>query len=332
MNHLFTPRRSKARSAFTLVELLVVIGIIALLIAILLPTLQSARKQAVSAKCLSNLRQIGQAFALYAGDNKGYYPVAEHVGSSDTSMAGNAAYPTATPRNDKWQRFLLKYMTPRHNDWKLQLTATGAIDVSAAAKAANGPQPGAANFVDTAIFCPAFVSDYFPSPDATGVVDNPSILGVQTGYGMQHYPFATPSYPLPGTTEAAYQQLVVSGGNRAWAYIRAAYAGTYAKAAVWGKQGAERILVADSKSYLLSVNQYNLGYDPAQQPMLTGGGQSNYDRYRHGVRATPQAGAGPVPANKDGRLKYNALYSDGHAVTLLDLPTGYLGVRRRLGN
>jgi prepilin-type N-terminal cleavage/methylation domain-containing protein len=67
--------RQKTKRGFTLVELLVVIGIIAVLVGILLPTLGRAREAAKRTACLSNLRSIGQMFMLYANDNKRQIPL-----------------------------------------------------------------------------------------------------------------------------------------------------------------------------------------------------------------------------------------------------------------
>jgi prepilin-type N-terminal cleavage/methylation domain-containing protein len=66
---------NRRRAGFTLVELLVVIGIIALLISILLPSLYAAREKAKRTQCANNLRTFGQAVMIYANQNKGRVPM-----------------------------------------------------------------------------------------------------------------------------------------------------------------------------------------------------------------------------------------------------------------
>ena len=74
---------SLKRERFTLIELLIVISIIAILAGMLLPSLHTARKTAMSIKCLNNIKGIGIGFALY-GDTFDYYP---------PSLMGSVNYP-----------------------------------------------------------------------------------------------------------------------------------------------------------------------------------------------------------------------------------------------
>src|SRR3954469_21331027 len=82
--------RRRRPAAFTLIEVLVVIGIIGLLMAILLAVLEKGRHNAYIAKCAANLHTIGQSLVLYANENHGNYPRTAYV-AGPPLVAGTGA-------------------------------------------------------------------------------------------------------------------------------------------------------------------------------------------------------------------------------------------------
>ena len=101
---------SERRSAFTLIELLVVVAIIALLLAILLPSLNSAREQAKAVKCGANMRGAGQAIAGYLAESKAKFPASyEYLDNQQN----------ATLNTGDW--------TGQYNHWSFSLFQNGQV-------------------------------------------------------------------------------------------------------------------------------------------------------------------------------------------------------------
>src|SRR5579872_2761096 len=96
MSKIFPGRMIKkqqhSKCGFTLVELLVVIGIIAILVAILLPALNKSRQAAVAVNCQSNLRQIYALVVIYMGDNNQYLPTAVPYWPSSLNSVLNSSF------------------------------------------------------------------------------------------------------------------------------------------------------------------------------------------------------------------------------------------------
>jgi prepilin-type processing-associated H-X9-DG protein len=133
-----------------MIELLAAIAIISLLTALLVPAVGGMRSSADSAKCVSNLRQVGHAFRSYAQDNDGLYPAPRYA---------NVPGPDSNPQNSTWQLELAPYTTGplrANNMYRLKEVPPG----------------------NNAQYCAAYVRRF---PSVTAIRDSPYNA---LGYGM----------------------------------------------------------------------------------------------------------------------------------------------------
>jgi prepilin-type N-terminal cleavage/methylation domain-containing protein/prepilin-type processing-associated H-X9-DG protein len=289
---------------FTLVELLVVIGIISVLIAVLLPALGSARRQANTVKCLSNLRQIGLAFQLYEREYKGKWPVVYHH-----EFAGDAKFYPAGHGDRSWMDLIAPYIVGRK-------TITSAEDMRAIRESYDKFKCPAWDRRPTETEDPWYIGKPLDG-EATALV----------GYAMHYHPTWYETYqqgdPVSGTAER-YNRAIAE----APAITRGGPAGIYVKASVWSRKGSDRGLIADSDaSIIFTLYEYNVNsvlFQPFLKPDAAG---TTFDPLRNfTVNGLRHYRPVSVPSNPtlaqraarrySGQKSCNLLYCDGHAATV----------------
>jgi prepilin-type N-terminal cleavage/methylation domain-containing protein/prepilin-type processing-associated H-X9-DG protein len=315
--NLIAPRRHP--KAFTLVELLVVIGIIAVLIAILLPAMSTARRQANTVKCLSNMRQVGQAFMFYARDFKGCFPVVRQDFPDDGAINNgppiNAATTAANVTNTYWTDYLLPYVTKAgKSNFQLSTGYAGDRQFEQTKASVFWACPQWDGWIGSG-------STYRGSPGVS-VFDN--------GYSMNLYPTCQPNNPasafaMPPSWETQCRSQAAGGVGR------------WYKQSQW-THASERMLVCDANLWLLQLTATDAAGTIAKQnsirsPLATGAGANQIDRYRHGK--PPESVGGYYNETVDlthpgkGKQAFNVLFADFHAATLTDIRQGYKAIRMR---
>jgi prepilin-type N-terminal cleavage/methylation domain-containing protein/prepilin-type processing-associated H-X9-DG protein len=313
--------RDRKRHAFTLVELLVVIGIIAVLIGILLPALSSARRQASTTKCAAALRELGNALNLYAVEFKGYYPPVQlRTAAGRTYSLFNTVYPVPGSGGELvypyWHNFISKYVTK------------GRVG----GEATDGVSIGETKNRTIIWGCPEWEGI------RTGTVFG-GINRVQTGYGMNVWPTFMPDYPRPTTAypEGTGYPAASRDRNLLIEFGSPSVTGGFHQAKAFGRMGSQRLLLSDSHSWAAESGRmppnttspgqfYGESYVVyTQRPTA----RTTVDLFRHGKRPRVTGAVPAIESPNGGKVGFNALYADGHVSLETDKSTAWRSLRMR---
>ena len=307
-----SPARRRVR-AFTLVELLVVIGIIAILISVLLPVLSSARRTANKAKCLAALHDLGNAYKLYQIDNKGAWPVTVHF------WVDAGPFPQ---RDKRWHDFLGKYVVGpqkvkdsagnEHTGKDVNFNGTAGFPQVSGTHGEFGTTVdpiwiGSLEGKPNVLWgCPA----WFQSFNTYNLPDDDRI----PGYAMNRFPQSPNDLTSAGALIPAKVAYINENGSAG-----SIFKGNYFKMTGW-KAPAERVLLYDAThpvGYFAAAYLNGFPWTDANIPAVPPVGNFPLDYNRHGKRRT---GA------KTREPGTNVLYCDGHASTVSVLEA-YRGIR-----
>ena len=283
----------KRLGGFTLVELLVVIGIIAVLVAILLPALNKARKAARTATCLSNIRQIGLGAQLYWHDSKGFSPYYNGSGT-----------PASTPGDNMFQI-----------EWMQQFLKPTQYDLVRRCPEAQEPN-----------------MPYWPTTPVTGTDPGPNMPGgafmAWGPYGRAMRYFDPATWPpeashMMGSYSGNGYELRSVGGN-ATALFGEAGGGSSAAQRELGKNRLLKYPVKNASEVpTLSDGTWPNSWIKSTDNIMTGGGRI-YSLYFSAAQNQGPPG-GTMDIGNDWRrimvarhgFAINVVFADGHAETVL---------------
>jgi prepilin-type N-terminal cleavage/methylation domain-containing protein len=308
----------KKSRAFTLVELLVVIGIIAVLISILLPVLSSVRNSAKSVKCASALKELGNCMLLYAQENKGYLPAPVvdypyNIGGITFDQGGPDVVGKSVGVSARWWNLLAKYISKAHPEGASQ-------NINQQASVQHG----------TIIWgCPSYVP-YMQASTSNNLMGD--VNRNYAGYGMNRWPTITKTYP------AATDSFQFPTPNSEYRFegARSPQNGTWYKLIAYTNP-AERALLGDGRwNYIEARNPGSSEAIPGQ-PLITYEGvyspgkkmQTALDFYRHGKYPSVDPSDSNIYSTHGGKVAFNILFSDMHVSQLNTREDGYRALRMK---